>query len=134
VECACDGACVGAFWCGGSVFVGVVGVWVVLVVCVCLGVVCGVWCVCGVCGVWCVCVVWYVCVCGVYGVCVYVCVVCVCVCVCVCEVCGIVCQNIFRMVHDRESVRGSTVVKVLRYKLEGRWFDSRWCRWNFSLT
>jgi hypothetical protein len=22
---------------------------------------------------------------------------------------------------------GSTVVKVLRYKSEGRWFDSRWC-------
>jgi hypothetical protein len=22
---------------------------------------------------------------------------------------------------------GSTVVKVLRYKLEGRWFDPRWC-------
>ena len=26
------------------------------------------------------------------------------------------------------------MVKVLRYKLEGRWFDSRWCHWNFSLT
>ena len=24
--------------------------------------------------------------------------------------------------------------KVLRYKSEGRWFDSRWCHWNFSLT
>jgi hypothetical protein len=29
---------------------------------------------------------------------------------------------------------GSTVVKVLCYKSEGRWFDSRWCHWNFSLT
>jgi hypothetical protein len=29
---------------------------------------------------------------------------------------------------------GSTVVKVLRYKSEGRWFDPRWCHWNFSLT
>jgi len=29
---------------------------------------------------------------------------------------------------------GSTVVKVLCYKSEGRWFDSRWCQWNFSLT
>jgi hypothetical protein len=28
----------------------------------------------------------------------------------------------------------STVVKVLCYKSEGRWFDSRWCHWNFSLT
>ena len=30
--------------------------------------------------------------------------------------------------------RGSTVVKVLCYKSEGRWFDSSWCHWNFSLT
>jgi hypothetical protein len=30
--------------------------------------------------------------------------------------------------------RGSTVVKVLRYKLEGRWFDCRWCHWIFLLT
>ena len=30
--------------------------------------------------------------------------------------------------------RGNTVVKVLCYKSEGRWFDPRWCRWNFSLT
>jgi len=28
---------------------------------------------------------------------------------------------------------GSTVVKVLRYNSEGRWFDSRWCHWSFSL-
>jgi len=27
--------------------------------------------------------------------------------------------------------RGSTVVKVLYYKSEGRWFYSRWCHWNF---
>ena len=26
------------------------------------------------------------------------------------------------------------MVKVLCYKWEGRWFDSRWCHWNFSLT
>ena len=26
------------------------------------------------------------------------------------------------------------VVKVLCYKSEGRWFDSRWCHWNFSPT
>ena len=30
--------------------------------------------------------------------------------------------------------RGGTVVKVLRYKSEGRWFYPRWCHWNFSLT
>ena len=28
--------------------------------------------------------------------------------------------------------RGSSVVKVLCYKSEGLWFDSRWCYWNFS--
>ena len=27
--------------------------------------------------------------------------------------------------------RGSTVVKVLYYKLEGRWFDLSWCQWIF---
>ena len=30
--------------------------------------------------------------------------------------------------------RGSTVAKVLRYKSECHWFDSRWCHWNVSLT
>jgi len=30
--------------------------------------------------------------------------------------------------------RGSTVVKALCFKSEGRCFDSRWCHWNFSLT
>ena len=28
----------------------------------------------------------------------------------------------------------STVVKALCYKSDGRWFDSRWCQWKFSLT
>jgi hypothetical protein len=27
---------------------------------------------------------------------------------------------------------GGTVVKVLCYKSEGRWFNSRWCYWTFS--
>jgi len=26
------------------------------------------------------------------------------------------------------------LVEALRYKREGRRFDSRWCHWNFSLT
>jgi hypothetical protein len=30
--------------------------------------------------------------------------------------------------------RDGAVVKVLRYKSEGRWFDSRWCHWKFSVT
>jgi len=28
----------------------------------------------------------------------------------------------------------STVVKLLCYKSQGRWFDPRWCHWNFLLT
>ena len=27
--------------------------------------------------------------------------------------------------------RGSTVVKMLYYKSEGRWFDPSWCQWMF---
>jgi len=30
--------------------------------------------------------------------------------------------------------RVGTVVKVLYYKSEGRWFDPSWCHWNISLT
>jgi len=30
-----------------------------------------------------------------------------------------------------EGDRGSTVVKVLCYKSESRWFDPSWCQWNF---
>ena len=26
------------------------------------------------------------------------------------------------------------LVEALHYKSEGRWFDSRWCHWKFSLT
>jgi len=29
------------------------------------------------------------------------------------------------------TVRGSTVVKVLCYNSEGRWFDPSWCQWIF---
>jgi len=29
--------------------------------------------------------------------------------------------------------RGSTVVKVLCYKSEGRWFGTSWCHWNFFI-
>jgi len=28
----------------------------------------------------------------------------------------------------------SSHTKALRYKPEGREFDSQWCHWNFSLT
>jgi hypothetical protein len=30
--------------------------------------------------------------------------------------------------------RGSTVVKVLRYKSEGRWFDPRWCQFFIDVN
>ena len=33
-----------------------------------------------------------------------------------------------------EGERDGLVVKALRYKPAGRGFDSRWCRWNFSVT
>jgi len=36
-----------------------------------------------------------------------------------------------------DRVRGYAVAQLgeaLRYKPEGRGFDSRWCHWNFSLT
>jgi hypothetical protein len=47
-------------------------------------------------------------------------------------------SNLFpenRTVYERMwgTADGGTVVKVLRYKSEGRWFDSRWCHWNFPL-
>jgi hypothetical protein len=38
--------------------------------------------------------------------------------------------------HNKQKVGtadGGTVVKVLRYKSEGRWFDPSWCNWNFSV-
>jgi hypothetical protein len=34
----------------------------------------------------------------------------------------------------RAGTRGGAVVEALRYKLEGRAIDSRWCHWNFTLT
>ena len=48
------------------------------------------------------------------------------VCVCVC-----VCVRVRVCIYG---AHGSTVVKVLCYKSEGRWFDPSWCHWNFSLT
>jgi len=38
------------------------------------------------------------------------------------------------MVKVKVGYRSSTVVKVLCYKSEGRWFDPSWCHWNFSLS
>ena len=41
-------------------------------------------------------------------------------------------MNIYIYIYEHGD-HGSKVVKVLCYKSEGRWFDSRWCHWNFSL-
>jgi hypothetical protein len=41
---------------------------------------------------------------------------------------------IFVAVQYKVGARGGAVVEALRYKPEGRGFDSRWCHWNFSLT
>jgi len=38
---------------------------------------------------------------------------------------------VFIYVPNKRGDRGSTVVKVLCYKLEGRWFDPSWCHWIF---
>ena len=47
-------------------------------------------------------------------------------------------RSIIRMFSERTVRRmGHAVahlVETLRYKSEGRGFDSRWCHWNFSLT
>jgi hypothetical protein len=36
-------------------------------------------------------------------------------------------------IRDNNGDRGGTVVKVLCYKSEGRWFDPNRCHWKFSL-
>jgi hypothetical protein len=38
----------------------------------------------------------------------------------------------FLLVNCLKANRGSTVVKVLCYKSEGRWFDHSWCQWIFD--
>ena len=40
----------------------------------------------------------------------------------------------FGTVRPLRGDQNSTVVKVLCYKSEGRWFNPSWCPWNFSLT
>jgi hypothetical protein len=36
--------------------------------------------------------------------------------------------------YTHQKIRGSTVVKVLRYKSEGRWFDPRWCQFFMDIN
>ena len=42
--------------------------------------------------------------------------------------------HLYSLVLSKKGDCGSTVVKALCYKSEGRWFDSRCCHWNFLLT
>jgi len=35
------------------------------------------------------------------------------------------------IISQKHKTGGSTVVKVLCYKSEGRWFDPSWCQWIF---
>jgi hypothetical protein len=46
----------------------------------------------------------------------------------------LLCRYDVRFVNVIAGGGGGTVVKVLRYKSGGRWFDSKWCHWNLSLT
>jgi len=43
----------------------------------------------------------------------------------------IVRTRIMAEIHHYLGDRGSTVVKVLCYKSEGRWFNPSWCKWIF---
>jgi len=37
--------------------------------------------------------------------------------------------------HGQQNIKfQTTLIIALRYKSEGRGFDSRWCHWNFLLT
>jgi len=40
----------------------------------------------------------------------------------------------WKSIWDVFGDRSGTLVKVLCYKSEGRWFVPSWCYWNFSLT
>ena len=46
-------------------------------------------------------------------------------------------RTCYIILQGRSEVQGYAVgqlVEAMRYKSEGRGFDSRWCHWNFSLT
>jgi hypothetical protein len=42
-------------------------------------------------------------------------------------------ELLFQLLY-KEGQAVAQLVEALRYKPEGRGFDSRWCHWNFSLT
>ena len=41
---------------------------------------------------------------------------------------------VLKLLYVLEGTAVAQLVEALRYKSEGRGFDSRWCHWNFSLT
>jgi len=43
-----------------------------------------------------------------------------------------ICVYIYIYIHIH-GARGGVLVKALRYKPEGRGYDSRWCQWKFSV-
>jgi len=43
----------------------------------------------------------------------------------------LVCMYVFPDLPSVCGDRGKTVVKVLYYKSEGRWFEPSWCQWIF---
>jgi len=43
-------------------------------------------------------------------------------------------EKIYIYRYVRNYFELSIIHLALRYKSEGRGFDSRWCHWNFSLT
>ena len=61
-----------------------------------------------------------------------------------CKCCGVqqgeesdvirISRFIYRTYEPIPGFAVAQLVESLRYKLEGRGFDSRWCLWNFSLT
>ena len=48
--------------------------------------------------------------------------------------CVVFCELIVKHVTVCKGHAVAQLVEALRYKPEGRGFDSRWCHWNFSLT
>ena len=43
-------------------------------------------------------------------------------------------KSLCHVLRNRRGHAVAQLVEALRYKSEGRGFDSRWCHWNFSLT
>jgi hypothetical protein len=49
-------------------------------------------------------------------------------------VCEFLSIYIYIYIYIYMGARGGVVVKALHYKPAGRGFDSRWCKWNLSVT